>query len=102
MGPQETGSCLPAADLLPAGDPRTSQPPPQLPTFSMVLLEISTPAGGASGPLVTSPWHLQHLVTAIVDFHVIGCNHILILGKREDCTVRGCPLHLTQSLSQAH
>lgn len=80
MGPQEMGSCLPAssleprgmlraADLLPAGDPRTSQAPPPLPTFSMVLLEILTPAGG---PLVTSPWHLQRLVTAITDLHVVG------------------------------
>lgn len=102
MGPQKMGSCLSAssleprgmlkaADLLPAGDPRTSQSPP-LPTFSMVLLEILTPAGGASGPLFTSPWHLQRLVTAITDLHVVECNHILILGKREDCTVCGCPL----------
>lgn len=58
----------------------------------MVLLEILTPAGGASGPLVTSPWHLQRLVTAITDLHVVKCNHILILGKREDCTICGCPL----------
>lgn len=64
----------------------------------MVLLELLTPAGGAYGPLVTSPCHLQHLVTAITDLHVIIYNHILILGKREDCTVRGCPLHRTQSL----